>query len=164
MKSLLFSLILLSSLSLTAQQSIRQVVGSMGGSYSAGGTTLSMTVGEAVVGSHQANSQAAIKGFQRPIQLLIPQRLGLLPSPNAQSFLLSELYPNPASERAFLHYQAENARISITDVEGKVLWIHQTEQVEGILSLPIHELAEGMYFVTLGSLDSQKTHKLIITR
>ena len=159
----LFSLFfLLFSLSLTAQQAVRQVVGCLGGSSTASGTTMSFTAGEAVVGSHQTNGAAIIKGFQRPIQLITPQRFGQLPT--AQSLMLSELYPNPASTQAFLHYQAEDATVSIYSMKGQLLWSQKLEQKEGILSLPIDNLTEGMYIVSLTNAERKSTHKLIITR
>lgn len=164
MKVFIFLFLLLLSLSLSAQQTIRQVIGSVGGSHTAGGTTLSFTVGESQVGSHTNNSHSLLKGFQQPIQLIIPQRLGQLPTPTAQHFLLSELYPNPANDRAYLHYQAAGATARIVNVKGQVLWTQTLEQEEGILSLPIDNLPEGMYFVTLTSVAAKKTHKLIIAR
>lgn len=164
MKVSLFLSLLLLSLSLSAQQTIRQVIGSVGGTSTANGTTLSFTVGEAQIGSHTANSHSLLKGYQQPIQLITPQRLGQLPTPTPQSFLLSELYPNPANDRAFLHYQAAGASVKIMNMKGQVLWSQKLEQEEGIVSLPVDHLAEGMYIVSLADGKTQKTHKLIISK
>jgi hypothetical protein len=164
MKVPLFLSLLLLSLSLSAQQTIRQVIGSVGGTHTANGTTLSFTVGETQIGSHAANSHSLLKGYQQPIQLITPQRLGQLPMPSPQSFLLSELYPNPANDRAFLHYQAEGANLSVIDTKGKLLLSQKLEQKEGILSLPVQQWAEGMYIVTLNDGKTQKIHKLIISK
>lgn len=164
MRTLLFCLLLLSSGYLPAQQAIRQVIGSLGGSSSANGTTLSFTVGEAQVGGHTSNNHSLLKGFQQPIQLITPQRLGQMPSPRAQQFLLSELYPNPATDQAFLHYQAEGASVSIQNMKGQVLWSQKLTQEQGIVRLPVHKLAAGMYIVMLANAHTQKPHKLIISK
>ncbi|PZF70895.1 T9SS type A sorting domain-containing protein [Taibaiella soli] len=80
------------------------------------------------------------------------------------------LYPNPATAYTMLRYdlkQTENVVISVTDLSGKLLY--QTQPVYSTsgkhdLSIPVSNLSNGLYIVTLQTATGKESVKLSVMR
>ncbi|HEX9651289.1 MAG TPA: T9SS type A sorting domain-containing protein [Cyclobacteriaceae bacterium] len=66
---------------------------------------------------------------------------------------LRDIYPNPASENAFLDYQLkveeQEVKIIIHNVLGSIVGVHPLSFHESQLKIPIQDLNPGVYFYTL---------------
>ncbi|WP_299207879.1 T9SS type A sorting domain-containing protein [uncultured Dokdonia sp.] len=74
------------------------------------------------------------------------------------------LYPNPATDQATLTYagQEQLQRLTIVDVQGKVVQIIELQNFNNTRILNTSRLAKGMYFVQIQSDSATITQKLII--
>lgn len=72
------------------------------------------------------------------------------------------LYPNPAADAAKLQLSgfSSGVIVTITDLQGKVVW-QQDKLTNGTYTLPLANLAQGMYLVSIKDKASIRTLKLI---
>ncbi|WP_127130186.1 T9SS type A sorting domain-containing protein [Pseudoflavitalea rhizosphaerae] len=62
--------------------------------------------------------------------------------------------PNPVSNMLYIEYDVKNnASLAILDLQGRVLWKRQGQGTSSLISLPVQQLANGVYF--LESRDKQ---------
>ena len=79
-----------------------------------------------------------------------------------------QIYPNPASENAVLHFSLllpSQVQLSIFDVNGKEVTAILNEPLEaGHHSVPINtiQLSQGIYFVRMITADGIVNEKLIV--
>ncbi len=83
--------------------------------------------------------------------------------------MISDLYPNPVSEFAFLEYQLNNedteAKILIHNVLGSVVGEYPLSNHEKQIKISAQELNDGLYFYTLNvEGKSLATKKLIVKK
>ena len=63
-----------------------------------------------------------------------------------------QLYPNPANDFVRINYkieQPDEITIHIADLAGRVLWTQVVNQEEGQLNIPVNNLKNGLYIVTM---------------
>jgi Secretion system C-terminal sorting domain len=136
-----------------AQTLSPNVNSSAGDYYSAGGYSLSFTVGEmTMVNTVSGGSSILTQGFQQPEDLftLVPT----IPVPG----YLSELYPNPGNGHFHLSIETPrqtNLQIEIVDVLGKLVLSQNELQEKGpqVHELDITDKAEGIYFIKINIMD-----------
>lgn len=78
----------------------------------------------------------------------------------------STLFPNPASTEAFLRYQLREhttASWSLTTVDGKTIRQGLLTKTNGLLRIPVRQLAEGAYIVVLSTEAGSEAHRLLIS-
>jgi len=75
------------------------------------------------------------------------------------------LYPNPASDAANLRLSGFTGGVivTVTDMAGKVVW-RQEKLTNSTYTLPLSNLADGMYIVTVRDRDSIRSLKLVKAR
>lgn len=95
-----------------------------------------------------------------------PQSIPGAPGAGAVDFAI---YPNPANTQFYLNMNAAKssaATIDITEVSGKTM-AHQQVQLQAgnnNINISAHDLAAGMYFVTLRAEGKTQTKKLVIIK
>ncbi len=76
------------------------------------------------------------------------------------------IFPNPANNEVRIDFTEEKslARITLTDLNGKVVWNEwygQTNKMSQVI-IPISELRPGFYFVSIAADDSFATKKIVV--
>lgn len=159
---------LLFPLGLWAQTTLApQVTSSGGGSASAGGVTLSFTLGQAVSTTASGNGTTLTQGFHQPPVVEAVSREDDVPSAGQLV-----LYPNPSSGESTLLLELANAakvQLGVYDAVGKLVYKHSHDLSAGQHRLPLtlNRLSAGAYTLRVSSeateLDGQ-FRKLIIVR
>ncbi len=73
------------------------------------------------------------------------------------------IYPNPANASCHFSFDKEIASVTLTSLDGKILFADDVNQKQGILNLD--KLLQGIYFVIAQLKDGQKlTNKLLVYR
>lgn len=76
------------------------------------------------------------------------------------------IYPNPASENLNVSFKAGAQKItaSVVDMAGKVVLTDQFnhENGEGIYTIPVNSLSNGIYFLNLQTKTGKVTYKFIV--
>jgi len=72
-----------------------------------------------------------------------------------------KVFPNPATRvvNVLGLHNSSNAKITISDVYGKVVFAYQREIRNNALNIPIAELESGIYIVAIHSKEQQLTTK-----
>ncbi len=85
------------------------------------------------------------------------------PSQNIEDESFIKLYPNPASQRVNFEFQhnAGFATVSFFNVQGKLFLFEQMKVSEGLSSVSVAGLPEGLYFLKI-QVESSKPHFLKI--
>ena len=74
------------------------------------------------------------------------------------------IYPNPAQQKAVLQVSGlNNYAVSISNAEGKVLWQSATVGTSA-MTLPVTNLASGIYIVSVKSKTEMKNIRLVIEK
>lgn len=144
---------------LYSQSLDRQVIGSSGGTSSITGAEVNWTIGEAVTTTVSSGSHMLTQGFQQPFV-----SSGTEPEPivNNGDILC---YPNPVVD--ILYFEMSNA--AITDLQiiiynsvGQVVLKETIPNGTKFHSLPVNDLATGMYHVKIFSSASIVANTKII--
>lgn len=92
----------------------------------------------------------------------LPGIAGANPKLAGSGLFSAVIYPNPASNTAILSISGivKDARITLSDATGKVLWTREHLAVNQ-LQLPAQQLAAGMYFVNVYSNGEFKVLKFV---
>lgn len=158
MKHLLFPLFLLPVLAF-AQTVDRQVIGSTGGVVTAGGTTLSFTVGEVVTATVTAGSFTLTQGFQQP------DGSGTI-SNDPLIQVDYQVYPNPTRdwvEVKLISTRKTELRARVVDMLGRDMNLgEQVAQLPGeaILRFDLSALAEATYLIRIFAADGKEAHSV----
>lgn len=70
------------------------------------------------------------------------------------------LYPNPAKDVLNINGLTENATVSITDMQGKV--VRLVDAPAGTTNFSIDELNAGMYVINVQTANGKKTQRLVV--
>jgi hypothetical protein len=168
MKRILFAALLLASHAAMAQTLGPTVIASGGRFASAGGYTLSYTVGEeTAVATSQAGGFVLTQGFQQPDDKEVGVTEIGLPDMNVK------LYPNPADASVSLWLQCTapgscaNLRVTLHDLLGRTLTLPGTVATQGSESLytfDLRSLAASVYFVRLQDPTGAFSHTIKFTK
>ncbi len=145
---------------LFAQQLTPTVVSSGGSYYSAGGYTLSATVGEIAVTTLKAATLTLTQGFQQPYDIGVGiKETGLDWSITA--------YPNPVSQFLNIRFDVTeplDLNVEIMDIAGRKQMIRELYYVTrgDIETFDLSGLTRGVYLVRIFTPDRrvQKTYKI----
>lgn len=161
MKTRILAIIFLASVSSLCAQQLTPTVVSSGGSYSsAGGYTLSATVGEIAVTTLKAATLTLTQGFQQPYDIGVGiKETGLDWSITA--------YPNPVSQFLNIRFDVEeplDLNVEIMDVSGRKHILRELFYVTrgNIETFDLSGLSRGVYLVRICTPDRrvQKTYKI----
>ena len=72
------------------------------------------------------------------------------------------VYPNPASNTITIKTSLQVKSVEIIDVLGKLIRMHQIDQVENTIQLNINDLSKGIYFLKIQSESRLYSEKIII--
>lgn len=107
-----------------AQSIERQVIASLGGSYSGSDLQADFTVGESVTATLAEGSFILTQGFQQPL------KEGISGIERHEVTVDYRLYPNPATGSITLELNSQakaTIKVMITDITGRVLYQDKTE-------------------------------------
>jgi hypothetical protein len=157
---ILFILLAVTSFTLTGQQLTPTVVSSGGSYHSAGGYTLSATVGEIAVTTLKAATLTLTQGFQQPFDIGVGiKETGLDWSITA--------YPNPVSQFLNIRFDVTeplDLNVEIMDIAGRKQMIRELYYVTrgDIETFDLSGLTRGVYLVRIYTPDRrvQKTYKI----
>ncbi|MEX2591053.1 MAG: T9SS type A sorting domain-containing protein [Chitinophagales bacterium] len=139
MNKLIF-LIALFPFCLKAQSIDRQVISSLGASYSTSDIQLDQTVGETVITTESSNNIIITQGFHQPESDLT------INVPEIDRTVEMKIYPNPTSSQVFVDItkvEAESINIQLIDLSGKLLYLK-----EGVAPLATKESIDMTPFAT----------------
>lgn len=75
------------------------------------------------------------------------------------------VYPNPAKD--FIKVQLKEissaVRISISDLSGKIISANNYSNANGIYTIPVNNLAQGVYFIKIETLSEKYFQKIVIS-
>ena len=165
-KKIVFLCLILPLLYLARGQSLSpMVIASSGGYSSAGGTSLSFTIGElATTETFSAGVTILTQGFQQPQDT----KVGILNLQGEDGYF--GIYPNPVNEGLFYTCefpQAGSLSISITDVVGKVVNITPLQAYESgrfTAQLPCANYAAGSYFLHMRYVSANFPEGILLTK
>ncbi len=143
-------LILMFSLKLSAQDSLRSVIASAGDHWENDEIQISWTLGEVAVETWATDNLTLSQGFQQGnlfvTTMVDDQHLGFL----------IKAYPNPVKDILFVESQAPGFSYRIIDANGRI--ISHGKASSTIEELDFSHLAPGTYFIRVGK---RSTHKII---
>jgi hypothetical protein len=142
-------------------QSLTPTVVSSGGSYhSAGGYTLSATIGEIAVTTLKTASLILTQGFQQPYDI------GVGIKETGLDWSITT-YPNPVSEYLNIRFDLEeplDLNVEIMDISGRKQMIRELYYVTRgeIVTFNMTEFSRGVYLVRISTPDQrvQKVYKI----
>lgn len=156
---LLWTFVMLLSISMQAQTLSPVVISSSGGFYSAGGNSLSVTVAEmTMVQSFLQPTNMLTQGFQQPEQLTT----GVAETEAMQGEVV--VYPNPSNGRFNISYNALNEgnyQVKIYNMVGQVVYNQSYGAAFGpnTIQLNIDQFGQGIYMLELKSTDTNGKQK-----
>lgn len=163
-RKILLCLILTTGMNVLLAQSLSPTVISTAGHFSsAGGYSLSGTIGElAITTLDPGGSYILTQGFQQPFDIGVTpgfEDLGLDWSVNA--------YPNPVSDFLNIRFNIENPAdftIELLDITGKKIWIRNLPGLtpKEVISVNLSGYTEGVYLLRITTPDQrlQKVYKI----
>jgi hypothetical protein len=156
---LLWTFVMLLSISMHAQTLSPVVISSSGGFYSAGGNSLSVTVAEmTMVQSFIQPTNMLTQGFQQPEQLTT----GVAETEAQQGEVV--VYPNPSNGRFNINYNALNDgsyQVNIYNMVGQVVYAQSYDATFGsnTIQLEMGQFGQGIYMLELRSTDLKGKQK-----
>ena len=144
---------LLMCFSVSAQSIERQVIGSAGTVFNAGGYEMSFTVGETKVSSYNAGGHWLTEGFQQG-DLGIP--IGI-EEPTIFEEIGVTVYPNPFTEHFTLELTDENIKdydVAVYDMIGQLINVDKMNRGNKV-EVHLKSASTGIYFVRI-SKDNTK--------
>jgi hypothetical protein len=145
---ILITVTILLALSASSQQSKRDVIASAGGYNSAGGISISWTLGETIISTYSAGGLTLTTGFQQPKDTIIITAV----EENLANEVKITVYPNPTNEIINIRFEVVNdAEISvfILDDQGKLI---KTDKIEASVyekQINVQDLPSGIYYLQL---------------
>ena len=155
-------ILLVAALTATAQSIERQVIATAGGSFSAGGTQLTTTVGEAVIDDGAAGTVELTQGFlQGTTGTATATR-------DAPAELAYTIHPNPATDRVTVsiddaHTLGDQVRMNLVDATGRT--VRSTSVRTARTELDVRSLDVGTYTVVLrAGAETRSVDQVVIAR
>lgn len=107
----------------------------------------------------------------KPADVLDPVA-GRVQDVGTQTASISDITPNPASDRVTVHFTtttSEHVNVSVVDLNGRVVapLVNTTlgsGQHEVVLDLVGHNMSQGLYYVVVNSAGNTVTKSLVVTR
>ena len=131
------------------------LVGSGGTTHSNGSATVSTSVGEPAVFTHEGSGGTVSQGFQQGRELLVTSV-----DEKVKSF---DVFPNPTSNYVTLNSKVNGAfSFSLTDLAGKELI--RKETVNSGTNLHFEKYPAGIYYVKILSADKKSTQTFKIVK
>lgn len=154
---------LFGTLSMQAQSIERQVIGSTGGTASAGNIEVSSTTGEIAVSTQTSPSIILTEGYHQA------NDTNLVSVTEIESITEMKLYPNPTRTSSFLQISANTdnlVSVSVYSAQGKLVSNKSFQLSAGkqsTIELDITTQASGVYFVKINGENSRfnKTVRLV---
>ena|GEM_PF-2147132 len=143
-----------------------------------GDLDLFVGAGNAFVGLDLKNAGGSIEGYWNQYRA-VAERTGWLTDtgavpvgeiPMASAFQLHSLFPNPSSNDVVVRYslpRAESIQLAIHDVAGHLVKPIENARVEEgthQLSIPISDLSNGVYFMSIRSSEAEQRKPFVILR
>ncbi len=95
---------------------------------------------------------------------IMPNRPGILGISEAATSNVI-IYPNPATDVINIDlHGTKTTKISLADMQGRELKVIVPVNNTTLVSIPVQELSEGMYFVSLQTEQGIETKKIVITK
>ena len=140
---------LITGFSVAAQSIERQVIGSAGTVFNAGGYEMSFTVGETKVSSYNSGGHWLTEGFQQGDLLITGDNIGI--EPTIFEEIGVSVYPNPFTEHFTLELTDDNIKdydVVVYDMIGKVV---NTDLMNRGNRMEVHlrGASTGIYFVRI---------------
>lgn len=160
----LFLLGLLFAFPAMAQSLEREVIASGGDYFSGSNASVEMTSGEATIATLSGGSNLLTQGFHQT-KLTIVALDDPAISGNLGNYDI-KVFPNPVQDQLFIEIEGdlEPVRTVVTDMRGKMIWNRDALQIGMRHSLPMHQLADGMYFVRVFNSLGQPLKTFKITK
>lgn len=149
MKKTLLLILMVVSINALAQQISQTVIASSGGNYSAGGFTLTSTVGEmAMINTFTQSGSILTQGFHQG-ELLFTG----IENPVSNGSI--SIYPNPAGDVLNVHFnfsRFKQAKLHVYDALGQLTQVEKNIDelnFSGNVALQLSTLAPGIYFLNV---------------
>jgi hypothetical protein len=147
--------------SVSAQSIERQVIGSAGTVFNAGGYEMSFTVGETKVSSYNAGGHWLTEGFQQGDLLITGINPGI--EPTIFEEIGVSVYPNPFTEHFTIELTDENIKdfdVAVYDMIGKVVNVEKMNKGNKV-EVHLKGASTGIYFVRISKHNAKgRTIKL----
>lgn len=151
MKTLLTLFIILITLNLSAQSIERQVIGSLGNTFTSSNLIVTSTVGEVAVATNSNANIMLTEGYQQAI-VTVPSSINGL-----SNFSKLALFPNPTTDIATLDIKANislSTMVRVLSAEGKLIKQISTQIEPGVSSSVLLDMtaeASGVYLIHITS-------------
>ena len=145
---------------LSAQSIERQVIGSAGTVFTAGGFEMSFTVGETKVSSYNAGGHWLTEGFQQG-EISIPTGVETIKFDQ----IGVSVYPNPFTNYFILELKDENIKdydITVYDMIGQLIAVDKMQKGNK-LEVSLGDASTGIYFVSI-SKDNVKARTIKLNK
>lgn len=95
--------------------------------------------------------------------------VGVEPEVPGGTLALDAIYPNPASERIFVRFEAEgrrSAEIRVVDALGRIVWRRSVRAAAGrnLITIPAARLPAGMYLIEIAEKDFKVRGTIVVAR
>ena len=141
--------LLLSSLSITAQIETQHVIASQGGYVESSDLSISWTIGDTYVKTAQMDQKILTQGFQ---QSFITRKIKL----NQYTNLNVVVFPNPTRDKVTVEIKENKGtfRVVVYDLLGRIVRDHTSS--DKIRVLDFNSLRSGVYYVHVLNSDELK--------
>lgn len=163
MKNLIIISLLFCGYTTTAQSIERQVIGSTGGTATAGNVIVTSTVGEVAVATASTSSILLTQGYQQAADS------SLVSISEIEDIANMKLYPNPTTNSAKLEITANFNSVAMVTVyasDGKLIRSNSlslTSRVESTTQIDLSNQASGVYLIRITGKNNSfvKTMRLV---
>jgi hypothetical protein len=158
-KTFLFLLLFTGAVTAAAQSLSPTVLSSNGGSGSAGGNTLSWTMGEVLTETYSGDSVILNQGFQQgdfTITTAVNELEGLGVDVN--------LYPNPVQHMLtveFTEFVDQSVQLKLMSLAGKVIMTRTFENPSARTRLNLNSVSPGTYMLEVRIEERRKVFKIV---
>lgn len=155
-------ILLVAALTATAQSIERQVVASAGGSFTASGSQLTLTVGEAVIDDGASGTIELTQGFLQGMATASTDVRDM------EATLAYTIHPNPATTRVAVSLEdagalSDDVRIEVVDATGRT--VRSRSVTTARTDIDVRGLDAGTYTVVLrAGPDTRAVDQLVIAR
>ncbi|HRC33067.1 MAG TPA: T9SS type A sorting domain-containing protein [Bacteroidia bacterium] len=166
----LIFILFVSAFTSNAQTIQRSVIGSAGGTTTAGSITLSSTVGETFTNKLTTANGSIKQGFQQGNILIariantelpatISEAKTIAPE-KVETELMLNIFPNPTTDFVNIATETdEQINLTVIDAQGKI--IKQLQHSSTQTQIDFTQLTAGTYFIVAQSANSRNTYKVI---
>lgn len=139
MKSIITSILIISTFISSAQEVERSVISSSGGSYANGSGQLSFTIGEVVTATLSTGTNDLTQGFQQ-------STIFVASIENLKTDFKLNVFPNPTTGIVYIKSKVEMQSIELLDVFGKLIKSYSANDNKIEINT-----APGVYFLRINT-------------